>query len=95
MGSVYELAKEKFYIDEIYLYITKDLIFNFIARPAAWIDKNIVDETMNMLGKITEVTSITTSGLQSGKIQSYSAWMLGGALGLIGLISYILYFKSV
>lgn len=90
-GIFFQAASNKFYIDEIYQFIIKKIIFNLIAVPAAWIDKNIVDGLMNTLGRITEVFSVSTAGAQSGKVQSYAVWMLGGALGLILLISYILY----
>jgi NADH-quinone oxidoreductase subunit L len=40
-------AYHKFYIDEVYSFVTKKIIFNLIGRPAAWIDRNIVDGLMN------------------------------------------------
>ena len=47
LGGFYKTAYKKFYIDEIYVLVTKKIIFNLIGKPAAWIDKNIVDGTMN------------------------------------------------
>ena len=91
LGIFFKAARNKFYIDEIYQFITKRIIFNLIAKPVAWIDKNIVDGLMNTFGRLTEVLSVSTSGAQSGKIQSYAAWMLGGALGVILLLSYLFY----
>ena len=91
LGIFFKAASNKFYIDEIYQFITKKIIFSLIAKPLAWIDKNIVDGLMNTLGRLTEVLSVSTSGAQSGKIQSYAAWMLGGALGVILLLSYLFY----
>jgi NADH-quinone oxidoreductase subunit L len=46
-----------FYIDELYLFITKKIVFNLIGRPAAWIDRNIVDGFMNLLASITQEIS--------------------------------------
>jgi len=89
MGLFFRAAKQKFYIDEIYLFITKKVIFRFVAKPAAWIDKNIVDGFMNMLAKMTEVFSFSTATAQSGKLQSYAGWMLGGTLALILLVIYM------
>lgn len=91
LGIFFRVAINKFYIDEIYQFVTKKIIFNLIARPVAWIDKNIVDGIMNTLGRMTEVLSVSTSGAQSGKVQSYAVWMLGGALGVILLLSYLFY----
>jgi NADH-quinone oxidoreductase subunit L len=92
LGIFGKYARDRFYIDEIYLFITKKMVFNLIAVPAAWIDRNIVDGSINMLGRITEVFSESTSELQSGKLQSYNSWILGGALGIILLISYFFWF---
>ncbi len=91
LGVFFKAAKQKFYIDEIYQFVTKKIIFNLIALPAAWIDKNIVDGLMNTLGRMTEVFSVSTSGVQSGKLQSYTTWMLGGAVGLLILLSYLFF----
>ena len=57
LGGLYKAAYKKFYIDEIYLFVTKKIIFNFIGRPAAWIDKNIVDGFMNGIADITATIS--------------------------------------
>ena len=88
-GSFFTIVRNKFYIDEIYLFITKRIIFRLIAIPAAWIDKNIVDGFINLLGRATEVLSVSTSSAQSGKVQSYAAWMLGGTLGILVFIIYL------
>ncbi len=34
LGVIYTAAYNKFYIDEIYLFITKKILFNLVARPA-------------------------------------------------------------
>ena len=91
LGGFFKTARNKFYIDEIYQFITKKIIVNLVATPIAWIDKNIIDGIMNTLGRMTEVLSVSTSGAQSGKVQSYAVWMLGGALGVILLLSYLFY----
>jgi NADH-quinone oxidoreductase subunit L len=43
MGGIYTTSKNKFYIDEIYLWITQRLLFPLVGKPAAWFDKNIID----------------------------------------------------
>ena len=90
LGSVFVTLKHKFYIDEIYAFVTKKIIFNLIAAPAAWIDKNIVDGMMNTFAKATEVFSFSLSGWQSGKVQSYAAWFLAGVLSLVLISLYLL-----
>ena len=90
LGGLYQTAYKKFYIDEIYVFITKKIIFNLIGRPAAWIDKNIVDGLMNVLATLTGKISELIKGLQSGKLQNYTLYFFGGALGLAIILIYFL-----
>ncbi|HLO36852.1 MAG TPA: NADH-quinone oxidoreductase subunit L, partial [Lacibacter sp.] len=77
LGGLYKAAYKKFYIDELYLFITKKVIFNFIGRPAAWIDRNIVDGLMNGIATSTGKISSLIKNLQSGKIQNYTLYFFG------------------
>jgi NADH-quinone oxidoreductase subunit L len=88
-GGFYKAATRKFYIDELYLFITKKVVFNFIGRPAAWFDKNIVDGTMNLLGSVTTTTSGLIKGVQSGRVQSYALYFFAGAIGLAAIFIYL------
>ena len=89
LGGIYRSAYKKFYIDEIYLFITKKIIFNLVGRPAAWIDKNIVDGFMNLLAAITAKISALIKGLQSGKVQNYALYFFAGIAGLAVLFIYL------
>jgi NADH-quinone oxidoreductase subunit L len=89
MGGLYKAASRKFYIDEVYLFITKKILFNLIGRPAAWFDKNIVDGFMNLLAKITAGLSELIKGFQSGKVQDYALYFFGGIAGLIIAFIYL------
>jgi NADH-quinone oxidoreductase subunit L len=89
LGGFYKVVTRKFYIDEIYLFITQKIIFNLIGRPAAWIDKNIVDGFMNSLGYVTAATSNLIKGVQSGKVQNYALYFFGGIAGLAVLFIYL------
>ncbi|HEY1869932.1 MAG TPA: NADH-quinone oxidoreductase subunit L, partial [Chitinophagaceae bacterium] len=89
LGTLYHAAYGKFYIDEIYLFITQKIIFNLVGKPAAWIDKHIVDGFMNLLATITEKISALIKGLQSGKVQAYALYFFGGIAGLAVLFIYL------
>ncbi|MEJ8840969.1 NADH-quinone oxidoreductase subunit L [Lacibacter sp. H375] len=91
LGGLYKAAYKKFYIDELYLFITKKVIFNFIGRPAAWIDRNIVDGLMNGIASGTGKISSLIKNLQSGKIQNYTLYFFGGLAAF--LIIFIYFWK--
>ncbi|HEU4901825.1 MAG TPA: NADH-quinone oxidoreductase subunit L, partial [Flavisolibacter sp.] len=83
LGGFYTVAKRKFYIDELYLFITKKVIFNLIGRPAAWIDRNVVDGMMNGLAYVTASTSNLIKGVQSGRVQNYALYFFAGIASLV------------
>jgi len=89
-GTVYKSAYQKFYIDEIYLFVTKKIIFNLISAPAAWFDRNIVDGLMNLLSVVTENFSDGIKEAQSGKIADYVLWFFIGAIGLSAIVIFML-----
>lgn len=76
MGSLYKTAYHKFYIDEIYLFITKKIVFNLVGRPAAWFDRNVVDGLVNFTGNTTQFVAEKIKKLQSGKVQQYAIYFL-------------------
>jgi NADH-quinone oxidoreductase subunit L len=89
LGGLYKAAYRKFYVDEIYLFITKKIIFNLIGRPAAWIDRNIVDGLMNGIAGTTSAISGLIKGIQSGKVQSYAIYFFGGIVALAVVFLYL------
>lgn len=93
LGSLYKAAYHKFYIDEIYLFITKKILFNIIGRAAAWFDRNIVDGLVNLTGNTTVLVSDGIRKFQSGKVQQYALFFLGGVILLAVLFIYV--FKPV
>ncbi|MFZ9387667.1 MAG: NADH-quinone oxidoreductase subunit L [Chitinophagaceae bacterium] len=90
LGGLYKTAYHKFYIDEIYLFITKKILFNLVGRPAAWIDRNVVDGLVNFTGNTTEFVSEKIKTLQSGKVQQYAIFFLGAAIVLAVVLIYVL-----
>lgn len=88
-GNFYKAAVKKFYVDEIYLFITRKVIFNLIGRPAAWIDRNIIDAFVNGVAEATASLSAHIKGLQSGKVQAYTLYFFSGIAGLAILFIYL------
>jgi NADH-quinone oxidoreductase subunit L len=87
-GNFYKTVYNKFYIDEIYLFVTKKIIFNLISRPVAWFDRHVVDGTMNGIGWVVSETSAKIKGLQSGQLQTYALAFVSGAIILVLLVLY-------
>jgi NADH-quinone oxidoreductase subunit L len=79
MGGIYRLIKNKFYIDEVYLFFTR-MIFRFIAAPAAWFDRHIVDGAMNLSANLVRWSGALLNLLQTGQVQTYGVWMINGTI---------------
>ena len=86
---LYLAAYHRFYIDEVYLFITKKIIFNGISRPIAWFDRHVVDGTMNGMASVTDWTSIKIRRFQSGSVQWYAYVFLLGVLTITLLAVFL------
>jgi NADH-quinone oxidoreductase subunit L len=85
----YKWAYNKFYIDELYLFITKKIIFRYISEPVAWFDRHVVDATMNGIASVTQTISFRIRGLQSGQLQKYAFVFITGAITLAIIFIYL------
>jgi NADH-quinone oxidoreductase subunit L len=90
LKGFYKAAYRKFYVDELYLFITKKIIFNNISRPIAWFDRHIVDGSMNGISYITNQASDKIKGFQSGQLQQYAFAFISGVIILVLVFIYLL-----
>jgi NADH-quinone oxidoreductase subunit L len=88
LRGFYTATYNKFYIDEVYLFVTKKIIFNFISRPVAWFDRHIVDGTVNLVGNSTARAAELIKGFQSGQVQKYGFIFVSGVLLLAFIFMY-------
>ena len=70
-GPLYPLVYNKFYIDEMYLFITHKVIFGCIAAPIKWVDRIIVDGTMNLCGWLLHLGGKGVRLAQNGQLHFY------------------------
>ncbi len=88
LGAFYRGAYHKFYMDELYLFVTKKIIFRYISQPVAWFDRHIVDGTMNLIGNTIVSTSNLIKGFQSGRLQQYAYVFITGSVVLVIIFVY-------
>lgn len=84
--ELYTAAYHRFYVDEVYQFITHRIIFGCISTPIAWIDRHIIDGLLNFSAWSAYATSDSIRSLQSGRVQQYAFVFLLGALALILLL---------
>ena len=89
-GSFYKYALNKFYFDELYLFVAKKVIFKRFSSPIAWFDRHIIDATMDGVATITNYIALKIKGLQSGQLQQYASVFVSGVLLLIVIFIYLI-----
>ncbi len=89
-GSSYKWAKDKFYMDELYIFVTHKIIFDRISKPIAWFDRNVIDGFMNLLGVTTLNLAKKIKFIQSGRLQDYAMYFVSG---VVAIIIIVIYFK--
>ena len=85
-SGLHRAASHRFYIDEVYLFVTKKIIFNCISRSIAWFDRHVIDGAMDGLAYVTNRMSVAVRGLQSGQIQQYAFVFLLGTVVITVLV---------
>lgn len=82
-SSLHKWAYHRFYMDEVYQFVTHRIIFAHISKPFAWFDKHVVDGILNGIASGSHRVSYLIRGFQSGEIQQYAYVFLVGALVLV------------
>lgn len=82
----YKLLWNKFYFDEIWLFVVRRGIVAGIAAPVAWFDRHIVDGFMNLQATASNGLSEAIKELQSGNVQTYSWIFVTAALAMAFLM---------
>jgi len=87
--GLYKASYNKFWFDEVWMFVAKKIIFNNISRPVAWFDRHVVDGFMNFISTLTNYISRKIKVVQSGEIQDYSWAFIMGTLVIAVLIIFI------
>ncbi|MDR0732953.1 MAG: NADH-quinone oxidoreductase subunit L [Dysgonamonadaceae bacterium] len=85
LGGLYRATLHKFYIDEIWMWLTQTIIFKRICMPIAWFDRHVIDATMNGLAWTTQRSADSVKGLQSGQVQFYAWVFVAGSILIAAL----------
>ena len=88
-GVFYKWTREKFYFDEIYLFVARKIFFKNVAAPIAFFDKKFVDGTMEGIGNKTVVISEKVKSIQSGRVQDYAFGLIAGFVVIAFVFIYL------
>ncbi len=82
-SNLHKWAYHRFYMDEVYQFVTHRIIFACVSKPIAWFDRHVVDGFFNFLAWGTNSLSYAIRGFQSGRVQQYALTFFIGVLLVI------------
>jgi len=78
-GPFHKIIYHKFYVDEVYLFITKRIIFRGISAPFNVFDRRCVDGFMDLTAQASRLAGQWLRRTVTGHLQTYLFWMVAGA----------------
>ena len=83
-GPVHTLLSQKYYVDTLYEdLIVRKVFFGVIAWTLDWIDRNLVDGIVDLIGWFFRNIGTAIGKLQTGQVQAYATGIAFGILAII------------
>ena len=79
---LHEAAYRRFYLDEVWMFVTHKIIFRCISTPIAWFDRHVIDGTFNFMAWGANAAGETIRPWQSGDVRQYAVWFITGTVAL-------------
>ncbi len=86
LPRLHRWAYKRFYIDEIYQFVTHKILFRWVSKPVQWIDEHIINGFIDFTAWGTNEAGESARSWQSGDVRQYAIWFLAGAIGLVLLM---------
>jgi len=81
--KLHRAAYHRFYMDEVWMFVTHKIIFRCISKPIAWFDRHVIDGTFNFMAWGTNEGGESIRCWQSGDVRQYAIWFLTGTIALV------------
>ncbi len=83
LPRLHQWAYKRFYLDEVYQFVTHKIMFGIFSRVARWIDEEIINRFIDFTAWGANEAGESARSWQSGDVRHYAAWILAGATGLV------------
>lgn len=81
-GIIYTVLKNKYYIDEIYLFFIRKIYYS-LTEAIKWFDRHIVDGAVNLIAFICRWTGGKLKFTITGRVQNYAMYIVIGVIILV------------
>lgn len=78
-GFIYTVLKNKYYIDEIYLFFIRTIYYN-LTEAIKWFDRHIVDGAVNLVAFLCRWSGEKLKLTITGKVQNYALIIVAGLI---------------
>ena len=82
LPRLHRAAYKRFYLDDVWLFVTHKIVFRLFSRPIAWFDRRVVDGTFNFMAWGAAEAGESLRPWQSGDVRQYAVWFLTGSVAL-------------
>ena len=82
MPRLHYAAYRRFFMDQVWLFVTHKIIFNLVSKPIAWFDRHVIDGTFNFMAWGTSEAGESIRSWQSGDVRQYAVWFLTGSVAI-------------
>ena len=82
LPKLHQAAYRRFYLDEVWMFVTHKIIFRCISTPIAWFDRHVIDGTFNFMAWGANAAGETIRPWQSGDVRQYAVWFITGTVAL-------------
>ncbi len=86
-GIIYNILKNKYYIDEFYMFLIKNIYYTS-TEAIKWFDRHIVDGAVNLVAFLCRWTGGKLKLTITGRVQNYAMYIVLGVI-LIILAIYV------
>jgi len=91
---VYVLLTQKYYLDILYEnLIVRRWFYRFLVAVTEWVDRNLVDGMVDLIGGATRNSGKVMALLQTGQVQLYGSVLVFGAIAI--LVGFLLFGSGV
>ena len=82
LPGLHRAAYKRFYLDEVWQYVTHKVIFRCVSKPIAWFDSHVVDGTFDFMAWGANEAGESIRPWQSGDVRRYAVWFLSGSVAI-------------
>lgn len=83
---LHKWAYNRFYMDEVYQFVTHKILFRYVSRTAQWIDEHIINGLIDFSAWSANESGESVRSWQNGDVRNYAIWILSGVVGLTLLL---------